>query len=139
MGNLMDINSKNQKLRIRINLKESQAIREIILDKGLSRLGDSYLNLLYSLALSEAEGKPTGVRVKDSILVKVAKATGIRSILPNRIQGGRVADSIEALIAYTWLKGLMKFDEMVNIFRNKYYDPTDSFKEIVNEAIKRLK
>ncbi|MEM3079837.1 MAG: ribonuclease III family protein, partial [Thermoproteota archaeon] len=101
-------------------------------------LGDSYLNFLYSMALSEAGGKPTGARIKDRTLVDVAKATGIRSMLPSRTPKGRVADSIEALIMYTWLRGVLKFEDMMEVFRKRLYDPVSSLEEIVREAVKRL-
>lgn len=124
--------------KTRLSLKNLDPISDMILDKGLARLGDSYLNFLYSLALSEARGEPTGVRVTDKVLIEVAKATGIKSKLPKRTPGGRVADSIEALIAYTWLKGALDFKDMMEIFRRMSYDPKSSIEEIVKVAFQRL-
>lgn len=129
---------KEAKLKIKGFPEPPRGLFEIISDKGLARLGDSYLNFLYSMALSEAEGKPTGARIKDRTLVDVAKATGIRSILPARTPKGRVADSIEALLAYTWLREALKFEDMMEVFRRRFYDPVSSLEEIVKEAVKRL-
>jgi len=129
---------KDARLKVKGVREPSSGLFEVISDKGLARLGDSYLNFLYSMALSEAEGKPTGARLKDRTLVEVAKATGIRSMLPNRTPKGRVADSIEALIVYTLLRGMLKFEDMMEVFRRKLYDPVSSLEEIVREAVNRL-
>ncbi len=51
-------------------------------DKGLAKLGDSLINLVFSLALSEYLGKPTGERVPNASLAIALEMAGLRHIIP---------------------------------------------------------
>ncbi|NIW09407.1 MAG: hypothetical protein GWN33_02060, partial [Gammaproteobacteria bacterium] len=44
-------------------LKEYKNLEEVLLDKDLAGLGDAYVNLLYSLVVSQKSGHPTGAKV----------------------------------------------------------------------------
>lgn len=62
-------------------LKSYSSIEEILLDKDLAGLGDSYVNFVYSLAMSKKCGRPTGAKVNNRILATAVDASGLRKFL----------------------------------------------------------
>ena len=98
--------------------QQYKSLTEILLDQKLAKLGDAYVNFLYSLALSNKEGKPTGIKVKGSLLADALKKAGLRKFLPSRIDRHKQADAAEALIVYVWIQGLMSLEEGLEIFEN---------------------
>ncbi|WP_455367860.1 ribonuclease III family protein [[Eubacterium] cellulosolvens] len=107
---------------------------DIVQDKNLAKLGDSYLNFLYSYTLSHITSTPTGKRVSDHLLANVARRTGLRQHLPHRSSRGEIADSVESLIVYAWLKNIMSFDTMF-IYLIK---ASQSFEEALTNLVKNL-
>jgi hypothetical protein len=112
-------------------------LKKILVDKGLARLGDAYINFIYSLALTEIQGKPTGIKVSDSILADAARASGLRGMLPKRTGRNAVANAAEALLVYAWQNNLMACEEAVEILR-KNPNPQESFTQMINVAKKRI-
>jgi len=112
-------------------------LRRIISDKGLARLGDAYINFIYSLALSEVEGTPTGVKVSDRVLAEAAKSSGLRSLLPKRTNRNDTANAVEALLVYAWRNKLMASEEAVNIL-NSHPDPKESFTHLLGLVLRRI-
>ncbi len=109
-------------------------ISDIIQDKNLAKLGDSYLNFLYSCTLSHITRTPTGKRVSDRLLANVARRTGLRQYLPHRSSRGIIADSVESLVVYAWLKDIMSFDTMfVNLTK-----ASQNFEEALANLVKGL-
>jgi len=90
-------------------------LREVLMDQKLAALGDAYVNLVYSLALSKRKGEPTGAKVDNRLLAEALKKAGLRSLLPPRIDRHKQADAAEALIAYAWVRGFMTMEEGVSI------------------------
>jgi len=84
-------------------------------DKGLSTLGDSLINFIYSLALSEYIGRPRGGRVPNASLAIAMERAGLRELIPPRTDKHGKGDIAEALIAYAWLEGVITIDEAVEI------------------------
>jgi hypothetical protein len=113
-------------------------LRRIILDKGLARLGDAYINFIYSLALSEVEGTPTGVKVSDRILAEAARSSGLRTLLPKRSGRNGAANAVEALLVYAWNRKLMRSEEMVEILKS-HPDPRESFTHLIGLIFERAK
>lgn len=121
-------------------LKSSSMIdlEAILLDKDLAKLGDSYINFLYSTALTIIHGVPKGVKVSDKILSEAAKESGVKNLLPKRTPRGRVADAMESLIVYSFIMGHMEFNEMIRILVEARDAPNEGFAKIAREALRRL-
>jgi len=52
-------------------LKRYETMTQILTDQGPAALGDAYINLAYSLALSNKKGKPCGRKSKDPLSLKL--------------------------------------------------------------------
>ena len=113
-------------------------LNSILSDKNLAKLGDSYINFLYSIALTIIHGVPKGVKVSDKILSEAAKESGVRDLLPKRTPRGRVADAMESLIVYSFIMGYMEFDEMIHILVEARDSPNEGFAKIAKKALRRL-
>ncbi|MEN3006949.1 MAG: ribonuclease III family protein [Candidatus Methanosuratincola petrocarbonis] len=90
-----------------------ETILEISKDKGLSRLGDSFVNLVYSSAKSRSSGRPFGGKVPDKILSRSLSISGVK--VPTRLNHGERGDIIEGALAYAWTKDLITLEEAVGI------------------------
>ena len=92
-----------------------ESLSEVLMDQKLAKLGDSYVNFLYSLALSKKRGESTGTKVKGRLLADAFKKAGLREFLPSRIDRHKQADAAEALIVYAWIRGSMTMEEGLEI------------------------
>jgi hypothetical protein len=86
------------------------------MDQKLAKLGDAYVNFLYSLFLSKKNKEPTGTKVKGQILADAFKNAGLREYLPSRITRHKQADAAEALIVYAWIHEHLNMEEGLEIF-----------------------
>ncbi|MEM2459043.1 MAG: ribonuclease III family protein, partial [Candidatus Bathyarchaeia archaeon] len=75
--------------------KEYGSLGEVMTDHGLASLGDTYINFIYSLAMSERSGKPLGAKVRGSILAEALKRAGLREHMPSRVSKHAIADAAE--------------------------------------------
>ncbi len=96
-------------------IKNHENLSEILMDQKLAKLGDAYVNFLYSLALSKMNGEATGVKVKGRLLADAFKKADLRKFLPSRVDRHKQADAAEALIVYPWIKGSMTLEEGLEI------------------------
>lgn len=92
-----------------------ERLNEILMDQKLAKLGDAYVNFLYSLVLSKKNQEPTGIKVKGRILADAFKKAGLRRFLPSRITRHKQADAAEALIVYAWIQKHMSIEEGLEI------------------------
>lgn len=116
------------------SLKYSQDFK----DKGLSKFGDSLLNFVFSLALSEYLGEPTGERVPNASLSMALELAGLRELIPPRTDKHGKGDIAEAIFAYAWLEGKITTEEAVEIIRNNLSADIESFtrkKEAIGRAL----
>ncbi len=107
-------------------------------DKGLAKFGDSLLNFVFSLALSEYLGKPTGERVPNASLSMALEFSGLRHIIPPRTDKHGKGDIAEALFAYAWLEGAITIEEAAKIIRENLDDDVTHFsrkKEAIGKAL----
>jgi hypothetical protein len=95
--------------------KQYENLSAILMDQKLAKLGDAYVNFLYSLALSKKKGEPTGIKVKGRLLADAFKKAGLRKFLPSRIDRHKQADAAEALIVYAWIGGLISMEKSLEI------------------------
>jgi hypothetical protein len=81
----------------------------------LASIGDSLVNLIYSLAASETLGRPVGKRVSNHILSQSLLKSGLREKAGRRLDKGALADYAEALIFRAWIEGDIGLEECVAI------------------------
>jgi len=118
-------------------LKRYKSLHQVLLDKDLAGLGDMYVNFVHSLALSQKLQKPTGAKVNNRILSEAVKKSGLRKMLPRRMDRHAQGNAAEALIVYAWLQEIMSFEDCLKILRGSD-DPTDAFTQLLQEIGKRL-
>ncbi len=96
-------------------IPQHESLSEVLMDQKLAKLGDAYVNFLYSMALSKKKGEPAGTKVQGRLLADAFKKAGLRKFLPSRIDRHKQADAAEALIVYPWLRGSMTMEEALEI------------------------
>lgn len=113
--------------------KNHENLSEILMDHKLAKLGDAYVNFLYSLALSKKTGEATGVKVKGRLLADAFKKADLRKFLPSRVDRHKQADAAEALIVYPWIQGSMTMEDGLEILE-KTEDEVEAFCNLLLEA-----
>lgn len=113
-------------------------LREILSNKKLAGLGDSYVNFIFSLALSKRRGEPVGVRVKSRVLADALKMADLRDLLPGRTDTHTQADASEAFIMYAWLHEIVSLKESVETIEGKVEKPVEAFSELLNKIKERM-
>jgi len=126
------------KIKVSRILKRYESLQEVLLDKNLAGLGDMYVNFAHSLALSQKLQRPTGAKVNNKILSEAVKRSGLRKILPRRIDRHAQGNAAEALIVYAWLQGIMSFEDCLKIL-GEGDDPIEAFTQLLQEIGKRLR
>ncbi len=96
-------------------IPQHENLSEVLTDHKLAKLGDAYVNFLYSLAISKRTGEPAGIKVKGRLLADAFKKAGLRKFLPSRVDRHKQADAAEALIVYVWIRGSMTMEEGLEI------------------------
>ena len=112
-------------------------LNEVLIDHALASLGDSYVNFIYSLAISNRKGSPLGTKVKGSVLAEALRKAGLRELLPSRMSRHDLADGAEALIVYAWLSRCVSLDESVAMIgRNS--DPVEGLSELLAKIKRQI-
>ena len=94
-------------------LKSYNNLSQVLIDKQLAALGDAYVNLVYSLALSIRKRRPYGAKVKGTILAEALRKAGLRTLLPSRIDRHVISAAAEAIVVYAWLHKLLTLEDSV--------------------------
>jgi putative ribosome biogenesis GTPase RsgA len=118
---------------------DDRELQEVLRNLKLARLGDAYVNFLFSLALTEAKGTPIGIKVSDRVLFEAAKKSGIKSLLPRRMKRGQVANVVEALIVDSWLKKSFSLDEMIQIVSNRLDNLSDAVAQLLDRITQEMR
>ena len=118
-------------------IQKYKSLSEILMDHKLAKLGDAYVNFLYSLALSKKNDEPTGIKVKGRLLANAFKKAGLRKFLPSRIDRHKQADAAEALIVYAWVRGSVTMEEGLKILEENE-DEVEAFSFLLLTAKKKL-
>jgi len=63
-------------------IEDYTSLPQILADRKLASIGDAYINFVYSLALSQRKGKPSGAKVKETALSEALRKAGLREHLP---------------------------------------------------------
>ena len=88
-------------------------MRSILRNKDLARLGDSFVNLVYSTAKTKACGRPVGEKVPDRVLSQALEIAKLP--VPMRLTHGERGDVVEAVLAYAWMHNMLPLEEAVAI------------------------
>ena len=118
---------------------DDQHLAGVLTDHGLAQFGDALLNFVFSLALTETTGHPRGTKVSDKTLADAAVRAGLRKYLPRRIGRGDVANSLEALLGFVWLKKLLTLEEILNCLKTESVTHAQNFAQLAELALARLK
>jgi len=118
-------------------LKEYKNLEEVLLDKDLAGLGDAYLNLLYSLVVSQKSGHPMGAKVNNKVLAEAVRKADLRKLLPHRIDRHVLGNAAEALIVFAWLAGTINLEDSLKILSEKD-DTVEAFTALLREILERL-
>jgi hypothetical protein len=118
-------------------IPQYESLSEVLMDQKLAKLGDAYVNFLYSLVLSKKRGEPAGTKVEGRLLADAFKKAGLRKFLPSRIDRHKQADAAEALIVYAWIRGLMTMEEALKILEQNE-DTVEAFSFLLLTAKSRI-
>jgi hypothetical protein len=118
--------------------RNNEDLTKILTNRELAQFGDALMNFAYSLALTETTGKPTGTRVPDKVLAEAAVKAGLRKSLPRRVGRGEIANSLEALLGYSWLQTHLTLDEISSCLKAESLTPADNFARLADLALSRL-
>jgi len=118
-------------------LKKYDSLTELLLDKDLASLGDSFVNFVYSLAVSQRQGRPTGAKVNNKVLANAVATSGLREFLPHRIDRHGRGNAAEALLIFAWLQGMLEMEECIKVLSQEE-DPVDAFGNLLRKALDRL-
>ena len=105
-------------------IKDLNSQKKIGTDKGLAKIGDGIVNLTYSIAksiyLTENSSSilRTGIKVNKTILSKALKNANMKNFAKNRADAHDLANTVEAIIAYVFLKDKMTLNEIIDILKN---------------------
>ncbi|MEM2111544.1 MAG: ribonuclease III family protein [Candidatus Bathyarchaeia archaeon] len=95
------------------------SLTDVLTDRELASLGDSYVNFVYSLALSKKMGKPIGRKISSSSLASALRKANLRKLLAPRTDRHKQADAVEALAVYAWLTGAVPFENFLHIIERE--------------------
>ncbi|NJE07541.1 hypothetical protein E3E31_03210 [Thermococcus sp. M39] len=110
-------------------------------DKNLSKFGDSLVNFIFSLALSEYLGYPAAGRVPNSSLALALDRAKLSHLIPPRTDKHGKGDIAEAIIAYAWLEKKISIEEAAEIIKKNLTPDVVHFakrKEIIGLAFGEL-
>lgn len=117
-------------------LKSYDSLEELLLDKDLAGLGDSYVNLVYSLAMSQKKGRPFGAKVSNQVLAQAVEASGLRKMLPHRVDRHARGNAAEALLVFAWLQGILEMDECIKALSQE--DSAQAFAILLRQILDKL-
>lgn len=90
-----------------------KTISTLMRDKGLSRLGDAFVNFAYSSAKTRVRGMPFGEKVPDRVLSMALEIAKVPT--PSRLNHGERGDIAEALLAHVWMSRRLSLEEAIDI------------------------
>ncbi|MCQ5376628.1 MAG: hypothetical protein NO516_01095 [Candidatus Methanomethylicia archaeon] len=90
-------------------------IKSLMREKGLARLGDSFVNLVFSAAKTQAYGRAAGEKVPDKVLSESLRMASIK--VPPRLSHGERGDIAEAILADAWTRKVISLDESIELLR----------------------
>lgn len=114
-----------------------RSLNEVLIDRKLASLGDSYVNFVYSLVVSDRKGEPLGVKVKGGMLAEALRKAGLRQYLPSRMSRHALANTAESLMVYAWLSNCITVGESITVME-KEKDPVEGLSRLLSVAKDRV-
>ncbi len=108
----------------------------IIHNQGNAKLGDGFVNFLFSLAKSLCQQRTTGLKVPDIVLSEAYRQSNLGKHVKLKGNKDILGDKVEALLLWTWLSDYMDLMEMTAILRDNL-DPS-SLKHHETEKISSI-
>ena len=121
----------------RVTLKRYDSLEELLIDKDLAALGDSYVNFVYSLAMSQKHRRPTGAKVNNQVLAEAVTKARLRKFLPHRVDRHARGNAAEALLVFAWLSDLLEMDECTRVLSGED-DVAEAFAHLLRTVLDRL-
>ncbi|MFQ5761490.1 MAG: ribonuclease III family protein [Candidatus Bathyarchaeia archaeon] len=90
-----------------------ETVEHALANVEMSKLGDAYLNFLYSLAESKRRGKLCSARISNHILGEALRRAGLRSALGSRLSRRDLGGAVEALILAAIVNGCISSADVV--------------------------
>jgi hypothetical protein len=118
-------------------LRSYNSLEEILLDKQLASLGDSYVNFVFSLAMSQKHEHPMGAKVRNQVLADAVELSGLRELLPRRVDKHTRGNAAEALLVFAWLQDTVEMEDCINVLVDED-DPTKAFAVILQQVLHKL-
>jgi hypothetical protein len=125
------------KMSMRHTLKEYNSLEELLLDKDLAALGDSYVNFVYSLAMSQKLKRPMGAKVDNQTLAEAVTKSGLRKFLPHRVDRHARGDAAEALLVFAWLSDLLELSDCTDAL-SREADLSTAFANLIEKVLRKL-
>jgi hypothetical protein len=133
-----DVFTLKEKAKMFSFAEARESLTAVLTDHELASLGDAFVNLAYSLALSNRRGRPSGVRVKGTLLAEGLRRAGLRPYVHSRATRHMLADAAEALIVYAWLHGCITLQESVATLE-KHEDLAEGLNLLLETIVRRIK
>jgi len=118
-------------------LKKYNSLEELLLDKDLAALGDSYVNFVFSLAMSQKLKRPVGAKVDNQTLAEAVTKSGLRRFLPHRVDRHTRGNAAEALLVYAWLEDLLEFDDCTKVL-SREDNTAEAFANLLRDVLRKL-
>jgi len=115
-----------------------EPIQRVMRDRQLASLGDAFINFVYSLALTQINGYPKGVKVSDKVLSEAFKLAGLRQYLGTRISKKDLANASESLLMEAYCKQLLTIEESVRLVSQNSDGPQAGLSDLLKVAAERL-
>ena len=118
-----------EKLR---SIQKFSDLKKILINKELAKLGDTFVNFIYSLAKSCILEKFDAWKVPDQVLAQALRDAELRPLISQKSSNHDLGDAVEALIVHEWLYQRITIEEFVSILTEhlKTGDFSDRKKEM---------
>ncbi len=116
-------------------------LKQVLTDRNLAQLGDSILNFTLSAALTRVTRRPTGRRVKNSLLTPLIDSSSLKLLLPLRTSRRDRANAFEALAGYLWQKKAYGIEELIDVMAkpvDPFFSDSESERLSLQAALKLL-
>ena len=118
--------------------KNYSSLTEVLLDKDLAKIGDALVNFIFSLTVSNTMKQPQNIRVSSLTLSTALKKSGLRELLPHRIDRHDQANAVEALVMYAWITKIISLSELLQILESEAQNPIEAFSKVLLEIIQAI-
>jgi len=119
-------------------MSKSDHVRQVMHDKQLASLGDAFVNFVYSLALTQINGHPKGIKISDRDLSEAFRLAGLRDYLGTRLSKKDLANASESLLVEAYRTRLLTVEESVQTITENPDGPKAGLIDLLKLAVKRL-